>query len=191
MKDYPQLAMAHQLLKEFDGAIIAGGLPRDLLTGREYGDIDLFVPIHSEHQHLVEQTLKAAKFAYYRNLSIEPKTYYFLGNAPVIRLRIGDNIDVCFVPGHASEWSDKKPPMALFNEFDFVCCQAWLERTEDGFIAHSTELFKTLNDPKILGFYPNRGYLKSDHAEKILAKYPDYLMLKLTSPDQDYDDIPF
>ena len=202
LKEYPQFATAHELIKEFEVAVIAGGCPRDLLAGKPYSDIDIFVPIHSEQQHLVEQTLKAAKFAYDRNLTTELKTYYIFDNGIVIRLRIGDNIDVCFVPGHAFEWGDKKPPMSLFNNFDFVCCQAWLERTEDGFIAHSTELFNALNNRKILGFYPDRGSLNSNHAEKILAKYPDYLVLKLISPkqkrpkqyddDEQYDDsIPF
>jgi len=196
LKEYPQFATAHQLVKELDGAVIAGGLPRDLLNGKPYSDIDIFCPVHSEQQHLVEMTLKAAKFAYDRNLSVDLKTYYFLGNAIIIRLRIGENIDVCFVPGHASEWGDKKPPTELFDEFDFVCCQAWLERTEEGFIARSTELFNSLNERKILGFYPDRGSLNSDHAERILAKYPDYMVLELANPKQKMsakydDDIPF
>ena len=182
IKDYPQFALAHQLLHEFDGAIIAGGLPRDMLTGKEYGDIDIFMPIQSK-PYLVEFALKAAKFAHERNLTIEPKTYCFFGNEIVIRLRIGENIDLCFIEGYPTEFKDaKQPPRSLFDNFDFVCCQAWMERTEDGFIAHSTELFKNLNDRKILGFYPDRGYLNSNHAMKLLPKYADYLLLELARP---------
>jgi hypothetical protein len=201
LKEYPQFATAHELLKELDGAVIAGGCPRDLLNGKPYSDIDIFVRIYSDQQDLVEKTLKVAKFAHDRNLTIEPKTYYFFGNSIVIRLRIGDNIDVCFMLCIGPAWSNKQPPIHLLDNFDFVCCQAWMERTEEGFIAHSTELFKALNDRKILGFYPDRGDLDSEHAEKILAKYPDYLVLKLVIPkipkkandfDCNYDDvIPF
>ena len=36
LKEYPMLAVAHQLLTVLDSkAIIAGGLPRDLLTGKQ------------------------------------------------------------------------------------------------------------------------------------------------------------
>jgi|GEM_PF-1995121 len=207
LKEYPQFATAHELLKELDGAffkegdgaVIAGGLPRDLLNGKPYSDIDIFVRIHSEQQNLVEKTLKVAKFAYDRNLTIEPKTYYFFGNNIVIRLRIGDNIDVCFMLCIGPAWGNKQPPIHLFDNFDFVCCQAWMERTEDGFIAHGTELFKALNERKMLGHYPVRGSLNypvrgslnSDHAERILAKYPDYMVLELVDPNQYDDNTPF
>jgi hypothetical protein len=197
IKDYPQFASAHQLLHEFDGAIIAGGLPRDLLTGREYGDIDIFVPVLSK-PHLVELTIKATKFATKHDLTIEVAGYY-AGGLNVIRVRLGESIDLCFMPENVSTSSDKEPPTDLFSHFDFVCCQAWMERTEEGFIAHATELFNNLNERKVLGFYPHKGELDSHHAIKVLAKYSDYLLLELARPQQtnnvakqfNDDDIPF
>lgn len=186
LEKYPQFALAHELLKEFEGAVIAGGLTRDLLTGKEYNDndIDIFMPIHSK-AYLVELSLKAAKFAHQRNLIIEPLTYFLFEDEIVIRLRIGENIDLCFIEGYHNEFKDaKQPPKSLFDYFDFVCCQAWMERTEEGFIAHSTELFKTLNDRKILGFYPDRSYLNFNHAVNLLPKYADYLKLELVRPQE-------
>lgn len=180
IQDYPQFVTAHQLVKEFDGAVIAGGLPRDLLTGKEYADIDIFVPTLST-QHLVELTLQAAKFATEHGLTIEVASYESYGTE-VIRLRLGEIIDLCFMSGYWDEKDAIETPTGLFFHFDFVCCQAWLQRTEEGFIVHATELFHELNERKVLGFYPHKGDMESPHAIKVLAKYDDYLLLELARP---------
>lgn len=177
LKDYPQFATAHQLVKEFDGAVIAGGAPRDLLTGKELGDIDIFIPTLST-PHLVEMTLQAAAMATEHGLSIEVAGYEAYGDE-IIRLRLGEIIDLCFMAGGYAEADEIQTPTDLFTKFDFVCCQAWLQCTDDGFVAHATELFHELNERKILGFYPHKGSLKSNHAIKVLAKYDDYLLLEL------------
>jgi hypothetical protein len=195
LKEYPALTTAHKLLKELDSSVIAGGLPRDLLTGKEYTDIDIFVPVLSK-PHLVELTIKATRFASEHNLTIDVADYYAYG-LDVVRVRLGENIDLCFMSGDTSKRAEKEAPTNLFSHFDFVCCQAWMERTEDGFIAHATELFKNLNERKVLGFYPHKGELDSNHAIKVLAKYSDYLLVELARPQQAFkvssnsEDLPF
>ncbi len=188
LKDYPQFATAHQLVAEFNGAVIAGGLPRDLLTGKEYRDVDIFIPTQST-EHLVEMTIQAAKFANENGMNISVAGYETYGSN-IIRIRLEDglmnigDIDLCFAPGHSCghERDDTNMPATLLSTFDFVCCQAWMQRTEEGFIAHATPLFHELNERKVLGFYPHKGDLESIHAMKVLAKYNDYLLLELAEP---------
>ena len=47
LKKHPELKPANELLKIFPKAIIAGGVARDLINGKEFKDVDVFIAARS------------------------------------------------------------------------------------------------------------------------------------------------
>ena len=185
LKKYPELKWAYKLLKVFSKAIIAGGVPRDLINGRDYEDVDIFIPAPT----FMEQSKISMAIGYLaKELKVEPcfNDYYQMPNS-IICIEIG-NLDICILSQHFSDEG------SLVATFDMVSSQAWLEPVKGGFDVKASDLFHELNDKKVLGFY-TRAPDDGSHVERIKKKYPDYLPLSLTQPqsarDNGFDDCPF
>ena len=171
LKKHPELKLANELLKIFPGAIIAGGVARDLINGKEFKDVDIFIPAVAP----VELTRISFDIGCFAAELKEKPTFdenYYMANSWV---RIGiANLDICILH---EDFNAK----SLVSTFDMVSSQAWLEPVKDGFEVKATDLFYALSKKKVLGFYENisRG---SDHIARIIEKYPEWLPLSLVQP---------
>ena len=181
LKKHPELKLANELLKIFPKAIIAGGAARDLINGKGFKSVDIFIFARTD--------VELAKISFeIANLVIDEKPSfdenYYMANS-LIRIGIA-NLDICL---HTVKFGNAEE---LVSTFDMVLSQAWLEPTKEGFEVKATDLFHHFNKKKILGFYENvsRG---SDHISRIREKYPDYWALSLVqpAPNNDFDDLPF
>ncbi len=181
LKKHPELKPANELLKIFPKAIIAGGVARDLINGKGFKSVDIFIFARTD--------VELAKISFeIANLVIDEKPSfdenYYMANS-LIRIGIA-NLDICL---HTVKFGNAEE---LVSTFDMILSQAWLEPTNDGFEVKATDLFHHFNKRKILGFYANvsRG---SDHISRIREKYPDYLPLSLVQPatGDGFDDMPF
>ena len=185
LKQHPELKLASKLLETIPRAIIAGGVARDLINGKEFKDVDVFIPAPSA----VEVSKISIEIG---SLAAELKeTPIIDGNYHLAKslVRIGlSNLDICILNGNFGEVAN------LVSSFDMVSSQAWLEPVKDGFEVKATELFYELNDKKVLGFYEEVTG-SGVHVERVKEKYPDYLPLSLAqrqpSIDDGFDDIPF
>ena len=182
LKEHPGLKLANKLLKKFPGAIIAGGVARDLINGKEFKHVDIFIPA-STAAKLTKISFDLGCFATELNEEPSIDDNYFMANSQV-RFGIA-NLDIC-VPNKHFDNAE-----SLVSTFDMVSSQAWLEPTSDGFEVKATELFYELNKKKVLGFYECVAG-SSDHIARVKEKYPDYLPLSLAQPQVDfYEDLPF
>jgi hypothetical protein len=198
---HPTLKLAHELIGDLvphlesmcSSAFIAGGCPRDLYTGLVCKDIDIFTSAIND-QNIIGLTIIATQFAQKHNLNIAiSEKYDFIGGG-ILTIKIADCIDLCLTK---EAW---RTPHELISLFDMVASQAWLQRVEDGFSLHYTELFRVLDSKKVLGYYPHLQGSDNDHVQRIAKKYPDYLLLALDVPSKPeptqgnqefFDDIPF
>ena len=192
LKKHPELKLADELLKIFPKAIIAGGVARDLINGKEFKDVDIFIPAPTATD-LSRISMDIGFFA--TELQDKPKflVNYFYTTKTLVRIGIS-NLDICILNDISSD------PEKLVSTFDMVSSQAWLEPVKDGFEVKATDLFYELNDKKVLGFYEEVSGGKG-HIERVKEKYPDYLPLSLkylplcrevqAPVDDGFDDIPF
>jgi len=183
LKKHPELKLANELLQVFPGAIIAGGVARDLINGKEFKDVDIFVPSPTAIE-LARISIRIGRFAVeYKKEDLVLDDAYYMAGRP-IRVKI-ENLDICILNEYFTAES-------LVSTFDMVSSQAWLEPVKDGFEVKATDLFYQLNDKKVLGLYANVSS-GSDHISRIREKYPDYLPLSLVQPatGDGFDDIPF
>ncbi len=191
LKKHPELKLANELLQVFPGAIIAGGVSRDLINGKEFKDVDIFVPSPTAIE-LARISIRIGRFAveHKKEDLVLDNTYYMAGRP--IRVKI-ENLDICIL-------NEKFTAESLVSTFDMVSSQAWLEPVKDGFEVKATDLFYQLNDKKVLGFYENVTG-SAGHIERIKEKYSGWLPLSLVQPaytvpfdppvDDGFDDIPF
>lgn len=168
LKGHPKLKVAHEFVTKYPDAIIAGGVARDILLGREYNDIDIFVPelltaSASENLHGDIRSME--------DCIVHNDTYTGYG----ARYIVGD-LDICILPRE-----DMTSIKRLVEQFDMVPSQAWLEPTHDGFNVKATELFHQMNARKVLGYYPGLVKQPSDHLSRIMRTFSsDYLLVALT-----------
>lgn len=208
LAEYPQLANAHKMIQALDGgsgaldtkstitechingtyridAWVVGGAPRDILTNKEIKDVDLFICAYSGTT-IASAIIKITQTC--AELGLTP-IVEAVGAYGGIRITAGalDMVvqDMAFAEG-------------IVKKFDMVSSQAWLEYEDDGFRVYSTDLFKKLDDKKILGYYPQNIKESYDHFERICEKYPDYMPLALLlgaakriEPQSNNDDFPF
>ena len=180
LNEHPELKLAHALVSNMQNCVIAGGAPRDLINNKPLADVDIFIGV-SCHGELLERADYV--MTYFKENDVEYKIHdgYWGAadaNEPIeIMARItGANIDVCFVKTMAcANAVEEITAETLFEQFDLVSSEAWLEKTDDGFNAYATELFHELNDRKVLGYYNSNTF----HLAKIKDKYSDYLPLSL------------
>lgn len=158
LEQYPSLKAAHKLLKAFPKAIIAGGAPRDIFNGRDFNDVDIFIPI-SQNWELAECAMKLGQWAAEANKDpVMDPVYRDVGG----RVRIGiDNMDICLI-NLPFENGD-----VLVQQFDMLASQAWLEPIDTGFEVKATDLFYELNDKKILGIYAKKVSSRDDLIESV------------------------
>ena len=153
LRDHPKLAEAHEFVKNRTDAVIAGGVARDILLGREYNDIDIFVADSLIRWGDVDDEIRAMD-----HCVVHEDTYTNYGS----RFIVG-NLDISVLP------RDKMAGIqCLMDQFDMVYSQAWLEPTADGFTAKSTELFDDMHERRIIGYYPTRIKGESDHVTRIV-----------------------
>ena len=81
---HPALQLAHAFSSEFNNAIIAGGVARDLFNQRPFNDIDVFIPCISEMEQY-EKIISVTKFCCENKLDVELSNDY---NALVNLFRI-------------------------------------------------------------------------------------------------------
>jgi len=62
LKKHPELKPANELLKIFPKAIIAGGVARDLINGKEFKDVDIFIPAPTAFE-LAKISISICRFA--------------------------------------------------------------------------------------------------------------------------------
>jgi len=180
LEKHPELKLAHGLVCNMDNYVIAGGAPRDLINNKPLSDVDVFAGV-SCHGDLLERADYVT--SYFRENNVDYKMhdgYWSDGDAneaiEILARISGGNIDVCFIKTSGDSNSTEEITVdGLFKQFDLVSSEAWLEKTDDGFNAHSTDLFKALNEKKVLGYYSGNTY----HLSKIKDKYSDYLPLSL------------
>ena len=184
LKKHPELKLANKLIKKFPGAIIAGGVARDLINGKEFKQVDIFIPA-STVAKLTKISFDLGCFATELNEESSIHDINFMANSQAC-FGIA-NLDICIAHKHFDNAE------SLVSTFNMVSSQAWLEPTKDGFEVKATDFFHELNNKKILGFYEGVS-LGSDHIVRIIEKYPDYLKLSLVQPassDDGFSDIPF
>jgi hypothetical protein len=191
LKQNPELKIAHTFVKESPGAIIAGGIARDFLTGKQYDDVDIFIPSRDQGE-LIGFVVKVTQFCIQNGLTIETLPgygdgfYYLSGLRVNGRIKAGA-IEFVFTDSFLNAES-------LIENFDMVSSQAWFKPTHEGFEVRNSPLFEELNTRKILGIYPHKAGGRGQHIERIKEKYPDYLPLELASQTPDFlgeDSIPF
>jgi len=170
LNDYPELQMVHDLLHEIPKGVIAGGLPRDLMTGKDFTDIDVFVSV-DDMSELFEYSKIITRFADANKLSIGAVKDYDNGGS-IVRVTVS-NIDISFI---SNEMSDIK---TLLKSFDLVSSQAWMVQSPIGFEVKVTDKFTEMDKHKVLGFYPKKCRGSYSHIEKVRNKYPDYLVVEL------------
>jgi hypothetical protein len=177
LNEYPELKAANELLKAIPSAVIAGGVARDLINGKEFEDVDIFIPALTEVE-LSEISIEIGCFA--TELKEKPRMEdVYVMSKSIYRVRLS-NLDICILYKSVSSTE------SLISSFDMVSSQAWLEPIEDGFEVKATDLFYELNNKKVLGFYEEVAGDKR-HIERIKGKYPDYLPLSLKQPkSEDY-----
>jgi hypothetical protein len=155
LKDHPKLKEAHEFVTNFPDAIIAGGVARDILLDKEYDDIDIFVP-----DPLVT---KAAYRLYGATFNISKD------KASALDIKILPRSEMLSVEG-------------LIEQFDLVMNQAWLEPCWGGFEVYSTDLFDSLYEAGLFGYYPNRVTLSSEHVKSVYNSFKDeYELLALVN----------
>ncbi len=190
LKKHPELKLANELIKKFPKAIIAGGVARDIINGKEFKDVDIFIPAPTAAK-LTKISFDLGYFATELNEEPSIDESYYMANSWV---RIGiANLDICILNKNFTAES-------LVSTFDMVSSQAWLEPVIDGFEVKATGLFYQLNDKKVLGLYENVTG-SAGHIERIKEKYSGWLPLSLVQPaypvpfdppvDDGFDDIPF
>ncbi len=183
LKKHPELKLAKELLKIFPGAIIAGGVARDLINGKEFKDVDIFIPAPTAFD-IAKISISIGRFAAeLKKEEILLEDTYDIATGGPIRINI-ENLDICIL----NEYFTVK---SLVLTFDMVSSQAWLEPVKGGFEVKATDLFYELNEKKVLGFYENVTG-SAGHIERIKEKYPNWLPLSLVQPVCDgFDEFPF
>ena len=183
LKAHPKLKVAHEFVTNHPEVVIAGGVARDILLGKEYDDVDMFAGLGSNMKDIAKQILALKKACNDLDLELHlaPAAYDF--NA---RFNAG-NLNICLLTQEIMSTTEK-----MVTSFDMVMSQAWLVPTKSGFEVKATDLFHQLNDHKILGYYPDIVHRESEHVARIADKYPEHLLLELTRQQLTLDDsIPF
>lgn len=171
------LKLAHEFVSKVKHSVIAGGAARDMLTGRKFKDIDIFIPACGSSD-LVGEVAIVVDFCHKHNLDFESIVGKYgsevssMGDNKVLGVIKTKNIDFIFMTSYRSTQD-------LIDGFDMVSSQAWLELDGDGFKPQATELFYQLDEKKILGIYPDKANDRYEHIKRICDKYSDYLPLNL------------
>ena len=176
---HPALKLAHTFTTGFSGAIIAGGVARDLFNDRSFSVIDIFIQ-HGNKVEEYEQIMAVTKFCCENKLCFEYcSDYNELNNCFSIKASDLNNVDVKLEFSFMYKSLLKLPAEKFVKTFDMVSSEAWLEPMEGGFNIGTTERFEELNERKILGIYYSKieGYYS--HINTVAKKYPDYITLGL------------
>ncbi|MCU7833699.1 MAG: hypothetical protein KZQ83_00490 [gamma proteobacterium symbiont of Taylorina sp.] len=173
LEQHPELKLAHEFIKKFPDAVIAGGVARDLLCNRESNDIDIFMSVSSDIEK-INYGIHMGRFFSEKGFDgYETRDHYgFDGH--LMQINVG-NLDICLMTKDFSKTE-------LIDSFDMVSSHAWMEPTDDGFEVKATDLFQKLNDKRILGIYRKKADFREDHIQRICDKYSDYLPLELDKP---------
>jgi len=187
ISESPALIQACEFVKHFPTALVAGGVARDIILGREFNDVDIFMESGSCPSERAKQILDIQHKCQALGLEIEVQDSYYPYSE--VGLTAGF-LDICIIH------NDTTVPEKLVETFDMVASQAWLEFKGYVAVAHSTKLFKEFNEHKVLGYYPSLAKHPFDHIDRISVRYPDYLPLALEKrvrmDKSDFDDdIPF
>jgi len=168
LETHPELKLAHALTCLIPEAIIVGGCPRDLINDLEIADVDVFIGF-DDSMELLEIADRVTSLLKVQEIEYDFKEGYDLERDLIVGARIlAGNLDINFMV------SSDLTKEVLFEEFDLISSQAWLKRTEYGFIAKGTDDFHALNDRKILGYF-----FGNDHVDTIKEKYKNFLPMKV------------
>ena len=166
LENHPKLKEAHRFVTKYSDAIIAGGVARNIILGREYNKIDIFVPeplSESTCYQLYGETFRINKEKEHRSDSHR----LFNNNEVDLSIKIMPRSEtVCFEE--------------LVEQSSIVMDQAWLEPVEGGFKVYSSDLFEQLNKHKIIGY--DLGGINNDAEDlkEIRNEFgDDYLLLAI------------
>lgn len=164
LSDYPELRKAHELAKHLPNALIAGGAPRDILLGRQFKDIDIFVPTETSRNQIVvtaSAIFKSSSPACFSGDSSDSGGYD--------DVFIVCNVENVFVWPHP--YIDD--PQAFVRNNDIRIGEAWMIPTEDGFDVHSTDLSDECLKHGVFGHVCESSNHKS--AKQLLQSLPGIL----------------
>jgi len=168
LEKHPELRLAHELTVLIPEAIIAGGCPRDLINDIDIADVDVFIEYEGDTE-LLEVADKVTTLLKAHDIEYQFKEGYDIEREIIVGARIlAGNLDINFMETCALSKE------ILFEQFDLVSSQAWLKRTEEGFIAKATDYFHALNERKVLGYF-----IVTVHMDKIKKKYKGYLPMRV------------